>query len=148
MEPFDSYPGKGNQLLGRRTGANCRHEYGLRFQKLTGSTRCAYCGVDLTDEYEHWLLMALDHVVPRLVADKLRIGDEWFEDYLNSVLCCSACNHAKNRWEPRPLPAPPRSLAEFLELRDMCFAQRREAVLQYQKDERAFYDGQPWRKTR
>src|SRR5215211_1072028 len=43
VQPFDSYPHGGRALLGRRTGGNARWEYGLKLQRLTGQTRCAWC---------------------------------------------------------------------------------------------------------
>ena len=57
--PFDRYPGKGRRLLGKRTGATCRREYGLRLQRITGHTRCAYCDLDLVGTFEHWLMMSV-----------------------------------------------------------------------------------------
>src|SRR5262249_3591326 len=53
--PFELYPAQGRELLGRVSGDNCRHGYGLRFIKLTKQTCCAYCNVDLVMVYETWL---------------------------------------------------------------------------------------------
>ena len=66
MNVFDRYPLGGRVLLGRPknlTGA-CRSGYGLELQRRTGETSCAYCDVSLIDEYHHWLLLSIDHVVP------------------------------------------------------------------------------------
>ena len=105
--PFASYPSEGRALLGRVRGANCRHEYGLRHQRLTGQECCAYCALDFTSCYENWLMMALDHVVPASVCLGASVPIEWMDDHANRVLCCAACNGFKNRWKPtEPLICP------------------------------------------
>ncbi len=66
MNPFEVYPGAGRVLLGKpKNTSNCRYGYGLELQRLNGQTNCAYCQVSLIDDYYHWLLMAVDHVVPK-----------------------------------------------------------------------------------
>jgi hypothetical protein len=66
--PFDSYPGGGKELLGKLRGSDgtSRRGYGLDFQRRTGQSSCAYCGSNLVENYVHWLLMSIDHVVPTL----------------------------------------------------------------------------------
>ena len=144
MMPFDEYPGGGNELIGKCGGANCRHEYGLKLQRLTGQTACAYCGLNLVDTYEHWLLMAVDHVVPTGTGLAFGIDKVWLEDFCNTVLCCSGCNGLKNRFR---LPADcviPTDMQRFVELRDAIFAARKVLVLAAVEVERAFYRSRPW----
>ncbi len=86
--PFVSYPNQGRALLGVARGANCRHEYGLRHQRITGQRTCAYCGLDFTASYQNWLMMALDHVVPQSVCDSAKIPVEWKADHANMVWVC------------------------------------------------------------
>jgi hypothetical protein len=81
--PFENYPNKARSLLGRVTGDNCRHGYGLKFMRVTGQTKCAYCGLDLTATYENWLTMALDHVIPHSTCLTWELPDEWREDQSN-----------------------------------------------------------------
>ena len=144
--PFASYPSEGRALLGRVRGANCRHEYGLRHQRLTGQECCAYCALDFTSCYENWLMMALDHVVPASVCLGASVPIEWMDDHANRVLCCAACNGFKNRWKPTEPLICPTSLDGFFDLRDSIFAIRRAHILQSHKNERTFFDGKPWEK--
>lgn len=130
MNPFDDYPGAGRDLLGRVGGANCRHEYGLRFVRKTGQTKCAYCGVDFAGSYETWLTMALDHVVPTSVCRALGIKDKWADDCINKVLTCSACNSFRNRYSLPDEPPIGEDLTAFLDLRDRVFAERKALILE------------------
>lgn len=98
MKPFDDYPNQGRKQLGPTSGFACRTEYGLKFQKITGQTHCAYCGISLVDDYHHWLLLCLDHVIPVNQAEKLGIQVELYDDCINKVLCFSGCNGFHNRW--------------------------------------------------
>jgi hypothetical protein len=135
--PFESYPHQGMKLLGRVRGSNCRHGYGLEFMRLTGQTRCAYCGMNLVATYESWLTMALDHVVPN--RSGLSLPEEWVEDYSNRVLCCTACNTFDNRYQPKGFQRPS-TLEEFFHLRDAVFVERRINILNKHKQERTFFD--------
>jgi hypothetical protein len=144
MEPFDDYPKGGREPLGERTGANCRHEYGLRLQQVTGQTQCAYCGLNLVDCYEHWLLMAVDHVIPTQAGRGIGIKDEWLADWANCVLSCSACNGFRNRFRFPPGTRAPSSWREFVRLRDDCFKKRKEEAENAHKAEHNFFAGKPW----
>lgn len=140
MIPFDEYPGAGREILGRVGGANCRHEYGLKFMRKTGQTRCAYCRADFAGSYETWLTMALDHVVPTSVCKKLGIPDEWADDSANKVLACAACNSFHNRYTPAESPQTLLSIDEFFDFRDRVFAERKELIEESHRRERAFFD--------
>src|SRR4051794_9635423 len=144
MMPFDSYPHGGQKLAGRPKGANCRHEYGLKLQKLTGLGECAYCGMSLVDTYEHWLMMSVDHVVPTRAGQAVGIPDDWLADYANIVLCCSACNGFGNRYKLMADVTTPASIDDFFALRDRVFDARKALILLAHDKERAFYDKKPW----
>jgi len=142
---FVSYPSEGRALIARVKGnGGCRCGYGLRHQQYTGQTCCAYCGLDFTSRYENWLMMALDHVVPASVCLEASIPIEWMDDHANRVLCCSACNGFKNRWQPAEPLVCPTSLEGFFDLRDSIFVIRREHILQSQADARAFFERKLW----
>src|SRR5919198_1077276 len=97
--PFLSYPNGGASRLGRpRDATNSRHGYGLELQRRTHASSCAYCGVSLIDDYYHWLLLQVDHVVPRSVGAMLTISTDLIDDFFNLVLACAGCNAAKNRY--------------------------------------------------
>jgi hypothetical protein len=142
--PFDAYPDCGVKLIGRPPGTNCRHEYGLKLQKVTGLGDCAYCGMSLVDAYEHWLMMSVDHVVPTRAGQAVGISDDWLTDYANIVLCCSACNGFGNRYKLMTDVVTPVTLDDFFVLRDRVFAERKKLILSKHEKERAFYDKKPW----
>jgi hypothetical protein len=144
MMPFDQYPGGGRALLGNCPGGNCRHGYGLTLQRLTGQTSCAYCGLNLVDTYEHWLLMCADHVVPTGTGLEFGIERAWLEDFCNRVLCCSSCNGFKNRFQLPVESIAPAEVHGFFDLRDAIFAMRKEGILASHETERAFYRTRPW----
>lgn len=140
MNPFDAYPDEGQALLGRpKNTGNCRRGYGVELQRLTGQTNCAYCGVSLVDDYYHWLLMSVDHVVPQGEAQRLGILLTYYKDFINLVLCCAGCNGFDNRY---PIPNKPQSqwnLQEFLILRNETFAVRFQRIATRREAEQKFY---------
>jgi len=144
--PFESYPYQGMELLGRVRGSNCRYGYGLKFMQLTGQTKCAYCGIDLTANYNTWLTMALDHVVPLNTKKLWGLPEEWLEDYTNRVLCCTACNNFDNHYTPKDFQCPS-TLEEFFHVRDAIFVERRRRIQDRHKQELAFFNQQPWNKS-
>ena len=97
MRPFDQYPNDGSEIMRKMKGGNSRRGYGLELQILTGQTECAYCGVSLVDDFYHWLLLSVDHVIPQKESQRLGIPIEWFDSYSNLVICCSGCNGFDNR---------------------------------------------------
>jgi hypothetical protein len=145
MMPFDAYPHRGRRPIGRLTGDNCRHEYGLRLQKLIGLNKCAYCGLNFVDTYDHWLMMAVDHIVPTHAGKELGISPEWLEDYWNTVLCCSACHEFGNLSPLETDLTCPETSEEFIALRDRLFVERKRYVLLSHEHELAFFDERPWR---
>ena len=144
MTPFDRYPSRGQEPLGKCGGANCRHEYGLTPQRLTGQTACAYCGLCLVGTYEHWLLMSVDHVIPTKAGIALGVNREYLDDYCNTVLCCSACNGFGNRYKLDESEVIPPDFASFVKLRDRTFTARTALILDCQRREREFFDSRPW----
>lgn len=142
--PFDIYPGRGRVLLGHLGGDNARHGYGLRLQRKTGQTRCAYCGLSLVDSYEHWLMLSVDHVVPAKAGEAIGIPSEWLDDYCNKVLCCSACNGFGNGYALPASAQRPSSVEEFCRLRDDVFLQRRQIILTRHEKERDVFSRKPW----
>ena len=141
--PFESYPDQGRRLLGRVSGGNCRHSYGLKFMRLTRLTKCAYCGIDLGEVYESWLNMALDHVIPHNTCQAWQVPEEWREDYSNRVLSCTTCNTFGNRYSPHNMN-PPSTLEEFYNLRDIIFIERKRLILEKHKQERVFFEKKLW----
>jgi hypothetical protein len=143
--PFNAYPGGGSVLLGTpRNPYNCRQGWALEIRKLTGQTACAYCGGSLVDDYRHWLLMAVDHVVPSSEGRRLGIPSLFIGDFANLVLCCSGCNGFGNRYRVAEEPRAAWTLEEFMALRDRVFAERNRLVAARREKEKAFYE-RAWR---
>jgi hypothetical protein len=143
MEPFDHYPTDVDPRCLR--GQACRTGYGAQFQRLTGQTNCAYCGLDLTDSYEHWLLLSLDHVLPqRLIRTRGEAWREWVDSLHNLVLSCLHCNTFLNGFRLQGDPPAPASFKSFCQLRDAEFVRRKQWVLERHAREQREYGKQPW----
>ena len=145
MEPFDSYPPPDGSRSAHLGSANCRHEYGLKLQQLTGQTKCAYCGMSLIKPYEYWLMMTMDHVVPRSAAQGL--PEAWTENLHNVVLACVPCNAFCNRYRLDPDDPdlqPPKTFEEFLRLRDTVFERRKALILKRHALEREAWGKRRW----
>lgn len=145
MLPFDLYPGKGRARLGMAKGGNCRQGYGLQFMLQTGRRQCAYCGIDLVTNYESWLTLVLDHVIPASACKSLRISPEWRWDFSNTVLSCAACNGFCNRYALPSDIVQPETLESFYDIRDRIFVERKQLIRLRHEEERRFFDGLPHR---
>jgi hypothetical protein len=144
--PFDAFPQGGRVPLGRPKSGNgsARTGYGLALQHLTGQTECAFCGFNLITSFENWLMLSVDHVVPRAGALKLGIPDCLFEDAFNLVLACSACNGFDNRFVCAVGPVETWTVEEFCNLRDATFPLRFDRIKARREKERALYEARPW----
>jgi len=144
MNPFAKYPGEGRRPGGILDNPNARHVGAPSLSKRTGvQTKCAYCGRDLTQKYESWLLTTIDHVVPTEPGHKMGIKRDWLFDISNTVLCCSACNGftCKTRLKDKELP---QTEEEFFVLRDEVFEEKRRRCLDRHEEEQAFFESKPW----
>jgi hypothetical protein len=145
MTPFDKYPEDGLKLLPKVRGDNARHGYGLELQRLTGQTSCAYCGVNLVDDYNHWLLLTVDHVIPAGECKRLGIPDEFRDSFSNTVICCSACNGFDDRYSiPWHEPAGDWPTKRFFDLRPRVFEHRKASILARRAEEIEFFQNRPW----
>jgi hypothetical protein len=142
MKPFDDYPKEESNLRkGLRNTGNCRHGYGLDLQSRTGQTTCAYCGLSLVDDYNHWLLLCVDHVVPVSEGRHLGISADLVGGLVNQVLCCAGCNGLDNRYVIEDTAAKTDwSLDEFVKLRDETFLVRGRRIAERRAEEIAFFD--------
>ncbi len=136
--PFDCYPTTENGLFQPIwTGSNCRHEYGLKYMRLTHLHCCAYCGLDFLERFEDWLAMALDHVIPVSVCKKMGIYNKpWCYSLANAALACGACNGFCNRYSTSSDVHIPETDQEFLEVRNIIFLARKKAILRKRSEER------------
>ncbi|MBU1938014.1 hypothetical protein KKG05_11495 [bacterium] len=160
MEPFDSYQRNGrdgNQPLGRLKGGNARHGYGYRlFTEFVVEPRCAYCGLNFMEPYENWLLLTVDHVIPRGLVQRNgrwasleNIGQltDWIHDAANCVICCSACNgfHLNILPDDENLNNPPKNWEEFREMRDRIFLKKQHHAIRRHRQERDYWN-KKWRR--
>ena len=145
MSPFDRYPGGGRKPFGRRRGDTARQGYGLQLRRETGERSCAYCGLDLFSDYDRWLTLQVDHVVPLNVAADLGVPLDLYEDMFNLVLACAACNGFDNRYRYRVGLSPQATwtVEAFVALRDTVFTERCKRIEVRRAAERAFFDKLP-----
>jgi len=146
MLPFEKYPGKGRELLGKyeMLKKKLRREvYEILFQ-WCGQDSCAYCGMDLLETFERWQSLTIDHVIPEGTGAQKGIRDEWLQDLSNTVLCCSPCNRYNNRYQLPPAVVPPESPAAFFDLRDRVFTERKELAAKRRAEGREEYQTHPW----
>ena len=143
--PFELYPDDGLSMLPKMPGGNARHGYGLKLQRLTNQTRCAYCGRSLVDDYFHWLLLSVDHVIPAAEGKRMGIPNDWVESYSNIVLCCLGCNGFGNRYQI-PVGELPEiwTVATFCQLRNRVFSDRKARILIRMAAEIQFFESKPW----
>lgn len=141
--PFARYRGGGWQRLGRpRQGdLTARHGYGPPVFEQCGY-RCVYCGLDMAANFESWLQLSVDHVIPRQMS-RAGYPPELVEDIANLVTCCRACNDFGNRYALTD--PPPASEDAFFELRDRAFRERKAMILAKRGQERAIYERLPGR---
>jgi len=133
---FDNYPDRGRRLVGRPQGATARHNYGPQVAQYCG-WNCAYCGRDLLTCYESWLDLQVDHVVPTY-STRDGIREDWVCDIANCVVCCAACNTFLNRYRIKGARIPSTE-AEFFQLRDSVFAEKKELACKRHKEERNYW---------
>lgn len=100
--------------------------------------------MSLVDDFHHWLLLSVDHVVPSAEARRVGMGTEFYEDAINLVLCCAGCNGFGNRYRTLDEPRTAWTLEEFLELRDRIFAERFGRIAVRRAQEIAFFESSPW----
>jgi HNH endonuclease len=91
---------------------------------------CAYCGLRMLKEFDVFLQLSVDHVVPWSTkgCDLTLI-----EDTANLVTCCRACTDFGDRYRTA-LPVPT-SEDEFWDVRDRVFRERRSLILERRDQE-------------
>lgn len=143
MQPFDEYPGNGDIILRKMGRTNARREDGLWLMKNAHQDRCVYCDVSLVDDYYHWLLLNVDHVVPASECVRLGIPAEWHHSFTNAVLSCFGCNLFDNRytikWQ-QPKPTDAWTVQQFIHLRDKVFEERKSRIAVRRNDEIRFFE--------
>jgi hypothetical protein len=145
MEPFDKYPDWLKEYPKCIGGASCRYEYGLRLQRITGQTTCAYCGLDMAGDYRNWLQLSVDHVIPvNTITKELPEWKQWVENAFNKVICCRACNEFFNQHKLKDIKQLPTSWEEFENIRDEIFLKKKEIACARHGKEYDFFLQRKW----
>jgi 5-methylcytosine-specific restriction endonuclease McrA len=156
-DPLDQYPPLNLRALKalntdnntfRRKGG-----YGLGLYQQIGQKsellRCAYCGIPF-DNFTCWLMLSVDHVVPKAAAIALGIDKNLWDSALNLIFCCRICNdfndglkHSKPEEVLKILPPYQPELVkqpeEFLRLRKATFPRRLEDIAAKRADAQQIY---------
>jgi len=90
------------------------------------------------EQYESWLDLSIDHVIPGETVKRLGWPREWVEDIANLVTCCRACNEFLNGY--RVADPPPATTDEFFALRAQHFVAKRERVIERHVREHDWYE--------
>ena len=111
-----------------------RGGYGRAIFAMDGYT-CVYCGLLMLKDFDSYLQLSVDHIVPRSMKG---YDATLIEDRANKVTCCRACNEFGNRYRPN-LPAPTNE-EEFWDVRDHVFRERRALILKRRERELERYE--------
>jgi hypothetical protein len=130
MQPLEHYTERRHddlELPSSSDSANARHGYAKEAMKYWGGD-CAYCGRDLIEDYESWLHLSVDHVVPSSVLKSWgKQCASWIGSRANLVPCCRACNEFLSR---HPVGDDlPNDEQAFIAIRDRVIREKREKAL-------------------
>jgi hypothetical protein len=152
LKPFDTYPEGGRSLLGPVSDlSDYRYSNAADMQSKTGQTCCAYCGADLTDSFDHWLLSSVERVVPVRQAAQMGVPPEYRRDAINTVLVCLVCSglsgnyYVPESWQKKRKIT---DIEDFLTLRDKVFEDRKRRLNERRDREREYYQFRPWEQVR
>ena len=128
---FDRYPNKlWDQMYNNSNAKQLR-----QFMRETRQRQCAYCGLDLLDRFEDWLIWELDHVIPQSFCREKRIDMKWWDDLSNIVPACRACNGICSSYKPA-VSKPPQTLDDFFALRNQVFADKKIFILEIRRQKK------------
>lgn len=141
IQPLGHYTSKELNTISaypRSKGDGCRKGYGAEVIKHWGSD-CAYCGKDLLEDYESWLHLSVDHVVPSSVLKSWGSDyRKWVESRSNIVPCCRACNEFLNGY--RVATDAPKDKSAFMALRNRALREKRDLALKKHEQEKLSYE--------
>lgn len=88
--------------------------------------RCVYCGMDLTADYDRFMMATEDHLVPASKSGKKR-------DLANLILSCMVCNRLKANFLPENID-PVTARREFIvAVREYIHRRRSEKLKEFMK---------------
>lgn len=143
MKPFDNYPEGGATILKKMGRNNARREDGLWLMLEAEQKTCVYCEISLVDDYYHWLLLNVGHVISPGECARLGIPTDWHHSFSNAVLTCSGCNTIDSvyqiEWQ-EPQKAQDWTAQQFIDLRDRVFEERKKRILERRDGEVSFFN--------
>jgi 5-methylcytosine-specific restriction endonuclease McrA len=86
--------------------------------------RCVYCGMDLTADYDRFMMATEDHLVPVSKAGKGRNLD-------NLILSCMVCNRLKTNFVPESIDAVKERRKYIAAVREYIHKRRSEKLKEF-----------------
>lgn len=83
--------------------------------------RCVYCGIDLTADYDRFMMATEDHLVPVSKAGKGR-------DLGNLILSCAVCNRLKSNFAPEFIDTKKNRREYIAAVREYIYKRRSEKL--------------------
>lgn len=121
------------------SNGSSRTGYGRDAVAYWKASTCAYCGCELIDDYESWLHLSVDHVVPACV---LKTWGTQYANWIgcrgNVVPCCRACNEFLNGY--RVTGKAPKDEEAFIALRNRVLREKRDRALRRHEQEKLSYE--------
>ena len=86
--------------------------------------RCVYCGMDLTADYDRFMMATEDHLVPAAKGEKRRtLG--------NLILSCMVCNRLKADFVPESIDPIKERRKYIAAVRDHIYKRRSEKLREF-----------------
>ena len=86
--------------------------------------RCVYCGMDLTADYDRFMMATEDHLVPASKGEKGRNLD-------NLILSCMICNRLKSDFVPELVDAVKERRKYIAAVREFIYKRRSEKLKEF-----------------
>lgn len=88
--------------------------------------RCVYCGMDLTADYDRFMMATEDHLVPTSKVGKKRHLE-------NLILSCAVCNRLKANYIPEGIDAVKERRRYIMTVREYIHKRRSEKLKDFMK---------------
>jgi 5-methylcytosine-specific restriction endonuclease McrA len=86
--------------------------------------RCVYCGMDLTADYDRFMMATEDHLVPASKGGKGR-------NLENLILSCMVCNRLKANYAPESIDAIKERRKYISAVREYIYRRRSEKLKEF-----------------
>lgn len=86
--------------------------------------RCVYCGMDLTADYDRFMMATEDHLIPASKGGKGR-------NLENLILSCMVCNRLKANYVPASIDATKERRSYIAAVREYIYKRRSEKLKEF-----------------